>query len=133
MFRTSLPENPLRVVALNRDLFFGIKLRNLCKELGFDLALIPTVDKLEASLAAEESTVALIVIDMNVLNEAIDWDALAVVIAAHPNLPSLGFGSHTDVDGRRSAKLAGLTRIVSNGDFHRNAPDLIQRYARAII
>ena len=130
MFRTSLPENPLRIFALNRDVFFGIKLRNLAKELGYDLALVSGVPQLETGLADHTATIALIVIDMNVLNQGIDWDALATALQPHPEIPTLGFGSHTDVDERRFAKAIGLTRIVSNGDFHRNAAELIQRYAR---
>jgi hypothetical protein len=130
MFRSSLGQNPLQLVALNRDVFFGIKLRNLAKELGYDLKLVPTAAALDNSLAADHANVALIVVDMNVLKEEIDWDTISALIQAYPDLPSLGFGSHTDIDSRRAAKLAGLTRIVSNGDFHRNAADLIQRYAR---
>jgi hypothetical protein len=130
MFRTALPENPLRIIALNRDVFFGIKLRNLAKELGYDLALVSGVPQLETGLADHTATIALIVIDMNVLNQGVDWNALAIALQLHPDIPTLGFGSHTDVDERRSAKAIGLTRIVSNGDFHRNAAELIQRYAR---
>jgi hypothetical protein len=43
--------------------------------------------------------------------------------------PLLGFGPHVDVDGRRAAKAAGLTRIVSNGEFHRDLVALVARYA----
>jgi hypothetical protein len=130
MFRTALPENPLRIIALNRDVFFGIKLRNLAKELGYDLSLVPGAPQLAATLPENAATTVLIIIDMNVLHEGVDWDALAAALASYPDIPTLGFGSHTDVDERRSAKAIGLTRIVSNGDFHRNAAELIQRYAR---
>jgi hypothetical protein len=130
MFRTSLPENPLRILALNRDVFFGIKLRNLAKELGYDLTLAPGVPQMESALSANAVQTALIIIDMNVLGQGVDWSALSAVLDQHRYIPTLGFGSHTDVEERRSAKSVGLTRIVSNGDFHRNAAELIQRYAR---
>ena len=121
-----------RIVALNRDVFFGVKLSNLAKALGYDLALVPNVAAVDAALIDAAEAVALVIIDMNVLDKSIDWSALAAIIGANPAIPTLGFGSHTDVDSRRAAKATGLTRIVSNGDFHRNAPDLVQRYARAI-
>src|SRR6188768_2847603 len=104
MFRTALPENPLRIIALNRDVFFGIKLRNLAKELGYDLSLVPGVPQLATGLADHTATIALIVIDMNVLNQGVDWNALTIALEPHPDIPTLGFGSHTDVDERRSAK-----------------------------
>ena len=129
MYRTSLPRDPLRLIALNRDVFFGVRLRNLAKELGFDLVLAPNAGAVGSALAAHHQTTALVVIDMNVLREAVDWETLAEVLAGYPAIPSLGFGSHTDVETRRAAKAAGLTRIVSNSEFHRDAAALIQRYA----
>jgi hypothetical protein len=66
---------------------------------------------------------------MNVLREAVDWEQLAAILADYPAIPSLGFGSYTDVETRRAAKAAGLTRIVANSEFHRDAAALIQRYA----
>ena len=130
MYRTSLPQDPLVLVALNRDVFFGVRLRNLAKELGFDLILAQNSDGLSRALRERHQTVALVVIDMNVLDQAVEWDAVAALLAAYPAIPSLGFGSHTDVETRRSAKRAGLTRIVANSEFHRDAASLIQRYAR---
>lgn len=129
MFRSSLGANPLQLLALNRDVFFGIKLRNLARELGFDLKLVPTASALNTVLDTDPTHVALIILDLNVLRESIDWDMLRASIAAWPAIPTLGFGSHTDVETLRTAKAAGLTRVVSNGEFHRNAADLIQRYA----
>src|SRR3954470_15637260 len=129
MFRSSLGANPLQLLALNRDVFFGIKLRNLARELGFDLKLAPTARALNDALADDADHVALIILDLNVLKGPIDWDTLRALIAAWPAIPALGCGSHTDVETLRTAKSAGLTRVVSNGEFHRTAADLIQRYA----
>jgi hypothetical protein len=129
MYRTSLPHDPLKLIALNRDVFFGVRLRNLAKELGFDLLLAPTAVAVSETLAGHHQTTALLIIDMNVLREAVDWERLTDVLAEYPAIPSLGFGSHTDVETRRAAKAAGLTRIVANSEFHRAAASLIQRYA----
>lgn len=133
MYRTSLPNDPLMLIALNRDVFFGVRLRNLAKELGYDLTLAPTAAAVNSALATHHATTALVIIDMNVLHDPIDWENLSDTLAAYPSVPSLGFGPHTDVDNRRDAKRAGLTRIVSNGEFHRDAAALIQRYTRVDI
>jgi hypothetical protein len=130
MYRTSLPADPLKLIALNRDVFFGVRLRNLAKELGYDLVLAPTAHAVGAAVTESADHVALVIVDMNVLKTGVDWDAMSEIITAHPEIPTLGFGSHTDVDTRRTAKRVGLTRIVSNSEFHRDAAALIQRYAR---
>ncbi|MDF3015147.1 MAG: hypothetical protein K0R44_372, partial [Thermomicrobiales bacterium] len=44
--------------------------------------------------------------------------------------PTLAFGPHVDIEGRRAAKAAGVTRIVSNGQFHTDTVGLIERYRR---
>jgi hypothetical protein len=130
MYRTSLPQDPLVLIALNRDVFFGVRLLNLAKELGVDLMLAPNAEAVGRALQERHQTAALVVIDMNVLDREVEWEELATVLADYPAIPSLGFGSHTDVKTRRAAKLAGLTRIVANSEFHRDAASLIQRYAR---
>lgn len=130
MYRTSLPQDPLVLIALNRDLFFGVRLRNLAKELGFDLVIAQNAEAVARALEARHQVAALVIVDMNVLDRAVDWDELGAILADYPAIPSLGFGSHTDVETRRAAKRAGLTRIVANSEFHRDAPSLIQRYAR---
>lgn len=130
MYRTSLPGDPLVLIALNRDLFFGVRLRNLAKELGFDLVLAPKAEAVGRALEERNQATALVLIDMNVLDQALDWDRLAQILSDYPSVPSLGFGSHMDIETRRAAKRAGLTRIVANSEFHRDAAALIQRYAR---
>ena len=132
MYRTSLPADPLKLIALNRDVFFGVRLRNLAKELGYDLVLAPTATAVATALDEALAQVALVIIDMNVLKTGVDWDAMAEIIARHPGIPSLGFGSHTDVETRRTAKRVGVTRIVANSEFQRDAAALIQRYARVL-
>jgi hypothetical protein len=130
MYRTSLPQDPLLLIALNRDVFFGVRLRNLAKELGFDLHLAASPEAVDRVLRDRHQTTALVIVDMNVLDQEVDWNALAGILDEYPAVPSLGFGSHTDVETRRAAKRAGLTRIVANSEFHKDAAALIQRYAR---
>jgi hypothetical protein len=132
MYRTSLPADPLKLIALNRDVFFGVRLRNLAKELGFDLVLTPTASGVSTALAESADHIALVIVDMNVLKSGVDWDAMAEIVRTYPDIPTLGFGSHTDVETRQTAKRIGLTRIVSNSEFHRDAAALIQRYARIL-
>lgn len=115
-----------RIVALNRDLFFGVRLKQLGAALGYSVELTPDATQFIHRLAGGD--VALGIIE---INAAPDWSVIAAETHAGTHPPILAFGPHLDVDGLRAAKEAGVTRVVSNGQFHRDAAELIARYATA--
>ena len=115
-----------RIVVLNRDLFFGVKIGNQLKALGYDVAFAKQTTGFVTRLRDEPKPV-LGLIDMNA---GVDWDVISPLMGeAGLGVPVLAFGSHLDVDGRRAAKAAGVTRVLSNGDFHRDMVTLVKRYA----
>lgn len=117
------------VVVLNRDLMFGSRISAAATSLGFATRFVRDLSALAAALAEPGDPPVLAVIDMNA---ALDWDAVAALVAdLQGRVPFLGFGPHVDIEGRRAAKAAGLTRIVSNGEFHRDTAGFIGRYASA--
>ena len=59
-----------------------------------------------------------------------DWPLIKSLTEDADPAPILAFGPHTDVTARRAAKAAAVTRLVSNGDFHRDMMTLVRRYAR---
>ena len=121
----SASSNGDAVVVLNRDLFFGIRLNQLLKQLGYQVKLETSLEAFLEGVTA--GNVALGIIDISF---APDWDRLANEIA-HGSLPPLiAFGPHLDVDGLRAAKKAGVTRVFSNGDFTKDTAAIISRYAR---
>jgi hypothetical protein len=73
--------------------------------------------------------VAIGIIDMN---GAISWDVIGELRSRGDAglVPTLAFGPHVDIEGRRAARVAGVTRIVSNGQFHGDTVGLIERYRR---
>lgn len=113
------------VIVLNKDLFFGVTISNTLRALGYAPIVARSTTALTSAIAAKPGA-ALLIIDITAVD---DWDALKATIAATPELPSIAFGSHTNVDGLRSAKNAGLTRVFSNGEFHRTMGETITRYA----
>ena len=115
-----------RIVLLNRDLFFGVRIRQVGAAIGYFVEITPKTDLFIERLKSED--VVLGVIDIAATP---DWELLASAIASGDLAPILAFGPHKDVEGLRSAKQAGVTRVVSNGDFHKNPGGLMQRYARA--
>jgi hypothetical protein len=111
------------IVVLNRDLFFGVRIGNLLRSAGYSPVFAKTTPEFVDSLANSDNRVVLGIIDLGALP---DWPE----IRAHwHSTPLLAFGPHKDADALRAAKSAGVTRVVSNSEFHKNALTLVERYA----
>jgi hypothetical protein len=112
-----------KVVVFSRDLFFGMRIRTVLRQLGYTVILSKTV----ADFHLDASEAVLGLVDFN---QPVDWSEFAPILAS--GFPIVGFGSHTDVEGFRAAKAAGVARVVSNGEFNRSLPALTEKYARTI-
>lgn len=123
---------PTMAVVLNRDLLFGSRIRSALSSLGLECRFVATAQQFADALGAEPNSVAIAIIDMN---GAISWDIIREVLSSDDVglVPTLAFGPHVDIEGRRAAKAAGITRIVSNGQFHSDITGLIERYRRDAI
>jgi hypothetical protein len=119
-----IPSTSRRIIALNRDLFFGVRLKQLGAGLGYAVDLAPDAGRFLELM--HEHGVALGIID---INASPDWSAITNDPRREARPPILAFGPHLDVEGLRAAKRAGVTRVVSNGQFHRDPAGLIARYA----
>ena len=122
-------EGPTLAIVLNRDLLFGSRIRSALARLGLESRFVATAEQFVGALSQEPNKVAIGIIDMN---GAISWDAIREVglRVDYGLAPTLAFGPHVDIEGRRAAKAAGVTRIVSNGQFHTDTVGLIERYRR---
>lgn len=114
------------VVGLIKDIFFGITVRNTIRRLEFEAQIIKSVDELPQTVAVYEPD--LLVVDLTMFgSDPVAWEPIQDVLATGARV--LAFGPHMDVDAFRAAKDAGVTRVVSNSQFHRNMANLIERYA----
>jgi hypothetical protein len=122
-------ERPTLAVVLNRDLLFGSRIRNALGQLGLESRFVATAEQFVDAMSEEPRLVAIGIIDMN---GAITWDVIREAQSSRDDerAPTLAFGPHVDVEGRRAARAAGVTRIVSNGQFHSDMAGLIERYRR---
>lgn len=120
-------ETPLSVVVLNRDLMFGVQIGNVLRALGFAPTFVRSTELLRDAALKGGDAVALAILDMN---GPIEWSIVEGMGGDPACPPILAFGPHVDVAGRRAAKAAGVTRLVSNGEFHQGMVALIERYAR---
>lgn len=115
------------VLVLNKDLFFGVTIANTLRALGYLPESLKSVFPLALALV-DRNDIALVIVDIAAVD---DWDALRTALDAAPAVPSIAFGSHTNVDGLRSAKRIGIDRVFSNGEFHRTMGQVIERYAHS--
>lgn len=115
-------EHPGLVCALSRDVFFGMRIRTVLQNLGYEMKLC----KDEAELVASTSEASIALVDFN---QGVDWEALQPLITSAT--PVVAFGAHTNVEGFRAAKSAGVRRVVSNGEFSRKLPALLTQYKKS--
>lgn len=120
--------NPNVAVVLNRDLLFGSRIRSALKAIGLEPRVVGGSESFVAALRDAAKSGAIGIIDMN---GAVSWDVIGAALATDDGgIPVIAFGSHKDVENLRAAKAAGVTRVVSNSQFHKEMGALIERYRR---
>lgn len=112
------------VVVLSRDVFFVMRIRTTLRQLGYSVTIAPDAARFTEHLATDDTPASLGLIDFN---HGVAWGELAGALGL--GIPIVAFGPHKDVEGFRAAKLAGVTRVVANGEFSRSLPELVQKYA----
>jgi hypothetical protein len=112
------------VAVLSKDLFFGMRIRTSLRHLGYAVAIAQDVPTFSRHLQNGDQHACLGIVDFNF---PVAWDDVKEAMGL--GVPILAFGPHKDVEGFRAAKLAGVTRVVANGEFSRSLPDLVLRYA----
>lgn len=120
-----------RIVAIVRDLFFAIRIRETLVPRGYAVEVAKSPEAIDAALTGGGAPPALVIIDL-----AFAAIAPAATIArlkggtASAAIPILAFGSHLDHAARDAAKAAGADRVVANSKLAEALPDLVARYAR---
>ncbi len=112
------------VAVLSKDLFFGMRIRTSLRQLGYSVAIAQDAATFSRHLEQGDQRACLGIVDFNF---PVDWDQVTEAIGI--GVPILAFGPHTDIEGFKAAKRAGVTRVVANGEFSRSLPDLARRYA----
>lgn len=107
------------IATLSRDVFFGMRIRTVLQQLGYELRLCNS----ESALLGQYSDATLVIVDFN---QPVDWPVLAPILDS--DTPVIAFGSHTNVEGFRAARDAGVDRTISNGEFSRKLPELLEKY-----
>ena len=117
------------ILALEKDLFFAVKMRDTLQRQGMRVITARTLAAFEQQLAAVgDERPALVIV--NIATQGVDW-ATAIRQARASGYPVLAFGSHMDLDARAKALEAGAQRVVANSKFTSDMPGLVQRMLAA--
>ena len=117
------------IIVLNRDLMFGIRIANQLRAAGYTVTFARETSEFVNRVRTAGPEAVLGVVDMNT---PVEWTLIQDLVLDTSNAtPLLGFGPHLDVQGRRAAKAAGVSRIVTNGEFHHDTVGYVRRYARS--
>jgi DNA-binding response OmpR family regulator len=115
----------MQVLALEKDLFFAVKIRDTLKHHEIEAVTVRTLAAFEWGLSPEGEKKPVLAI-VNIAIQGVDWEA-AIRLARTHNLPVLAFGSHMDLEARAQALQAGAQKVVANSKFTSDMPGLIKR------
>jgi len=118
---TEMP--PPVVVALERDLFFGVRIQDVARAYGAHLETVEDADALGRAL---ECWPELVLID---LAATTGWEAVVWRAKHSPyirSIPFVAFGSHVDTGALRAARAAGCDHAWARSRFVTELPRLVQ-------
>ncbi len=108
------------VLALVRDLFFGVRLSDTVRSLGHEFKRVDTPAALLSELDSCEP--GLVIVDLGG-----NTGALSEIARRARGARLVAFGPHVDTDSRRAAKEAGFDEVVTNGRLARDLSGLLSR------
>jgi DNA-binding NtrC family response regulator len=118
--------DPGRLILLDTDLFFVVKVRTTLQHAGYEVQTARTVADFTRRLAEDSPALALI----NTAIAGVDWRA-AITAARAADIPVIAFGSHVDLETQQQARQAGATRVIANSKLATDLPDIVARTLRA--
>jgi len=116
------------ILALEKDLFFAVKIRDTLRHHDMEVTTVRTLPALEERLAATGAEKPALVI-INTATKGVDWES-AIRKAREQGFPVLAFGSHMDLEARAKALQAGAQKVVANSKFATDMPGLVTRILR---
>ena len=115
----------MKILALEKDLFFAVKMRDTLRHHDMQVTTVRTLPAFEQGLQAEGDEKPALAI-VNIATTGVDWE-MAIRRAREAGYPVLAFGSHMDLEARARAIEAGAQRVVANSKFTSDMPGLVKR------
>jgi DNA-binding response OmpR family regulator len=111
-----------KVLLLERDLFFIVKIRDTLSHLGYETQVARSADDFARKLAATIPTLAIVHTGM----AGVAWEQV-IAQAKAAGVPTLAFGSHVDLEAQQAARRAGADRVISNSKLAKDLPAIVER------
>lgn len=108
------------ILALVPDVFFGARLSDSARSLGYDLRRVSTPEALLEEMAAQQPV--LVIVDLSRGTEL-----LARIAAAAGQARLIAFGPHVDTESHQAARAAGFHEVVANSRLAREGAALLAR------
>ena len=115
-----------RILLLDSDLFFVVKVRTTLQHAGYDVRTARTAADFTRRLAEDAPALALV----NTAIAGQDWRG-AITAARAAGIPVIAFGSHVDLETQQQAREAGATRVIANSKLAADLPGIVARTLRA--
>ncbi|HEU5367346.1 MAG TPA: hypothetical protein VFU69_02735 [Ktedonobacterales bacterium] len=111
-----------KILLLERDLFFIVKVRDTLQHLGYETQVARGAEDFARKLAADAPALALVHTGL----AGVDWEQ-AIAGAKAVQVPTLAFGSHVDLEAQQAARRAGADRVISNSKLAKDLPAIVAR------
>jgi DNA-binding response OmpR family regulator len=115
--------------ALISDLLMQSQLAGAAQRAGVELKTVSSADALVTALAAQPPRLVILDLGHPGLDPAELLARAAPLLAA--DAVTIAFGPHVHVERLDKARAAGCTLVLTRGQFHAQAEELLKRYAAA--
>lgn len=123
-----MSEQDTRLLLLDSDLFFVVKVRTTMQHAGYEVLTARSLTDFTRRLAEDSPALALV----NTAIAGVDWQA-AITASRAADIPVVAFGSHVDLETQRLAREAGATRVIANSKLAMDLPGIVVRALQASI
>src|SRR6185437_4701185 len=111
-----------KILLLERDLFFVVKVRDTLSHLGYETQVARGAEDFARKLAADPPALAMVHTGL----AGVAWEAV-IAQAKAAQVPTLAFGSHIDLEAQQAARRAGADRVISNSKLANDLPAIVER------
>lgn len=111
-----------KVLLLERDLFFVVKVRDTLSHLGYETQVARGAEDFTRKLAADTPALAMVHTGL----AGVDWEQV-IAEAKAAQVPTLAFGSHIDLEAQQAARRAGADRVIANSKLAKDLPAIVER------
>ncbi|HEY7125481.1 MAG TPA: hypothetical protein VH590_16285 [Ktedonobacterales bacterium] len=118
-------DEPTRVLLLERDLFFSVKIRDTLRHSGYETVTARNEDDFARKLATNTPALAIV----NTSLAGVAWERV-IAAAKAAGVPTLAFGAHVDLEAQQAARRAGADRVISNSRLAKDLPAIVERLVR---